>query len=240
MSVESVKRAADNVIVDLGRAALHSIAPSDFEYYACTFELLDSQGNIEDIFNFPVMPSGITIGRNSLVNIKKAGTSYISQFNDSFVGRDIGLNGTFGRKFRLLLRNGIDTNAINLDANGNFYKQFDLNVKTGYGALKLLEKIIESSQVLDKTGNPKILVFYNYTINHHHVVEVLNFQLSQSLENNMMWNWSVQMKSIANVDDLIFNGGFKKHLTELLAVSALQKNLNEVFANLTLDNLTQW
>jgi hypothetical protein len=237
MSVESVKRAADNVIVELGRAALHSIAPSDFEYYACTFELLDSRGNIEDLFNFPVMPSAMSIGRKSLVSIKKTGLSYMSQFNDSFVGRDVGISGTFGRKFRLLLRNGVDTNVNNLDSNGQFFKQFDLNVKTGYGALKLLEKLVESSQKLDASGNPKFLIFYNYVINHHHVVEVTDFQVTQSLENNMMWNWSLQMKSIANIDNIAFSGGLKKHLTELLAVSALNNSLNIIFSNITLDNL---
>jgi len=204
MSVEVVRKKAQDTIFTLGRTALHAIAPDDFELYSNTFELIDSQGVIEDIFHFPVMPSGISVGRQSLVNIKKTGTAYISQFNDSFVGRNVNISGTFGRKFRLLITKGIGGNVNNLAGDENI-GAFDLNVKTGYGAVKLLERIIESSQKLDNYGNPKLLIFYNPTINHNHVIEVINFQLQQSLENNMMWNWNIEMKSIANVINNIFD-----------------------------------
>jgi hypothetical protein len=234
MSVEFVRRKAQDTIFEIGRGALHAIAPDDFELYACTFELIDSQGVIEDIFHFPVMPSGISVGRQSLVNIKKSGTAYMSQFNDSFVGRNVNLSGTFGKKFRLMISKGEGANIHEKGGTGKLFNNFDLNVKTGYGAVKLLERIIESSQKLDDYGNPKLLVFYNSTINHNHVIEVLNFQLQQSLENNMMWNWSIEIKSVANVDDLLFNGNSKKHLIELLAVSTLNKVINKVFDNISL------
>lgn len=234
MSVEVVRKKAQDTIFELGRAALHAIAPNDFELYACTFELIDSQGVIEDIFHFPVMPSGISVGRQSLVNIKKTGTAYMSQFNNSFVGRNISLSGTFGRKFRLLISKG---EGSNLNDKSKFFSNFDLNVKTGYGAVKLLEKIIESSQKLDEYGNPKLLIFYNSTLNHNHVMEVLSFQLQQSIENNMMWNWSIEIKSVANVDDLLFNGDSRRHLVQLLAMSALNKVINKVFDNISLEGI---
>lgn len=237
MSVEVVRKKVQDTIFELGRGALHAIAPNDFEYYACTFELIDSQGTIEDIFHFPVMPSSMSVGRQSLVNIKKTGTSYISQFNDSFVGRNITLSGTFGRRFRLLITKGVGSN-VNNSTPDKFYQNFDLNVKTGYGSAKLLEKLIESSQQLDDFGNPKLLIFYNSVINHNHVVEVLSFNMQQSLENNMMWNWSIEMKSLANVDTLIFSGNSKRNLVELLSLSALNKITNNIFNNISLEGIT--
>jgi hypothetical protein len=234
MSAEVVRRKAMDTIFEIGRGALHAIAPNDFEYYACTFELINSQGVIEDIFHFPVMPSGISVGRQSLVSIKKTGQAYLSQFNDAYVGRSISINGTFGRKFRLLITKGI---GGNINDSGKFYQNFDLNVKTGYGALKLMEKIIEQSQTLDEYGQPKLLILYNSTLNHNNVIEVISFNMQQSLENNMMWNYTMEIKSLANIDDFVFGGNSKKHLYELLAMSVINKSINKVFDNISLEGV---
>lgn len=236
MSVEQVRNKAINTIREIGRAGLHAIAPDDFEYYACTFELIDSQGRIEDIFHFPVMPTEISVGRQSLVSIQKTGKAYMSQFNDSFVGRNINLGGTFGRRFRLLVSRGIGSNITDADNPASGY--LDLNVKTGYGAVKLLEKIIESSQKLDSYGNPKLLVFYNSTLNHNHLVEVLDFNLNQSMESNMMWNWNIQIKALADIDGLIYNGDLRKHLNQLLAMSAINKSIGNIFKNVSFEGLS--
>jgi hypothetical protein len=233
MSVDFVKRKAQETIFELGRGALHAIAPDDFEFYACTLELVNSAGNIEDIFHFPVMPSGISVGRQSLLSIKKSGSSYLTQFNNSFVGKSISINGTFGRRFRLLLNRGVGNN-INDDFGKLKSSKFDLKVKTGYGAMKLLENIIEKSQKLDEYGQPKYLVFYNYTLNHNHIVEVLNFSLQQSVENNMMWNYSMELKAVAPADALLFSSDNKTHLYNLLAMNALNKATSKILGNITL------
>lgn len=235
MNVEVVKQKATNVIFELGRGALHAMAPDDFEFYACTFELINSQGIIENIFHFPVMPNSISVSRNALVNIRKTGTAYLSQFNDSFVGKNISITGTFGRKFRLLLTKGV---GANIGSDSDFFQTFDLNVKTGYGALKLMEKMIESSQQLDEYLQPKMLLFYNSALNQNHVVEVLQFQEQQSLESNMIWNYTLEMKMLAPVDEIIYLNGNKKHLYDLLAVSALNKSINKVFDNISLEGVT--
>lgn len=232
--LEQVKNSAISTISSLGRGALHALAPNDFEYYACTFELINSQGIIEEIFHFPVMPTEISDSRQSLVNTQKAGNSYISQFNDSFASSNISISGTFGRKFRLLLTKGVGSSV---DGKPSLFKNFDLKVKTGYGALKLMEKLVKSSQSLDEFGNPKILIFYNYSLNHNHVVEVMNFQQKQSLENNMLWNYSIEMKSLANVDDLFFGDNMKKHLVELLSTNAISKGINKMIGNISLSEL---
>lgn len=235
-SIELVRKKAQDVIMTLGRSALHAMSPDDFEYYSCTLELVDSHGVIENILHFPVMPNSISINRTSLVNIKKSGLTYISQFQDTYVGQNISIAGTFGRKFRLLITNGI---GGNINDNQNLLNYFDLKVKTGYGALKLLEKIIESSQKLDDYGNPKILFLYNHSFNQNVVIEVLNFQVSQSLENNMIWNFSIDSKSLAPADSILFLGNFEKHLMKLLAVEALNKSINDIFSNINVESITQ-
>ena len=125
MSIVQVRQRASEITRNLGKAALHALAPNDFEYYACSFELVDSDFRILDVFNFPVMPDQMSINGQSLVSIKKSGRSFLSQFNDSFIGHTIQINGTFGRKFRLILSN--QKNGSLLSQVGG---QFDLKVKT--------------------------------------------------------------------------------------------------------------
>lgn len=234
MSVEVVKRKASEVIFEIGRGALHALAPDDFEYYACTLELINSKNKIEDIFHFPVMPSGISISRQSALTIKATGQSYISQFNDSFIGKKISINGTFGRKFRLMV-----TKQVGEEAGVAFgtFKNFDLKVKTGYGALKLLERIIDRSQTLDEYEKPKFLLFYNPTYNQNNVVEITNFVVNQSLENNMMWNYTMEMTMLGDITTMIGGFNYKKNLNSLLAMSVLNKGINKIFNNISLEGV---
>lgn len=234
MSVEIVKRKATEVIFEMGRGALHALAPNDFEYYACTFELINSKNVIEDIFHFPVMPSGISVARQSTLTIKATGQSYLSQFNDCFVGKKISINGTFGRKFRLMVTKEVGQEA---GVNTKIFQNFDLKVKTGYGALKLLEKIIEDSQMLDEDEQPKFLLFYNHTYNQNNIVEVTNFVVTQSLENNMMWNYTLDMTMLGDISTVVGGFDYKKNLKSLLAMSVLNKGINKVFNNINLDNV---
>src|SRR5690606_6362755 len=138
--------------------------------------------------------------KRPLVNIKKMARGYTNQFSTSFSGDIISLNGTFGRRFRLL------TSALqNLNKKGDekFTKNtFDTKVKTGYGALKLLEKIVYASTELDEYKRPMKLLFYNFSFNEAFYVEVVNWSKQQSLENNIMWNFSMEMRCLARVDEM--------------------------------------
>lgn len=223
MSVEVVKNKATEFAQNMGRAALHALAPNDFEYYACSFELLSHDFQVLDIFHFPVMPNGMSMNKQSLVSIKKTGRSYLSQFNDSFVGQTISLQGTFGRKFRLMI--STDKGKSLTTGKGG---QFDLKVKTGYGAMKLMENII--GQVY-KVNNlqPKLLIFNNLAFNQSFVVEVLNFNPTMSVENNMIWNYSLEMKAIANANNLELVNRSSGRLVDLLAADVLNKTANSLF-----------
>ena len=73
----------------------------------------------------------------------------------------------------------------------------DVLIKTGYGLIKMLKNIIDESFKIDDKGNPCILIFNNYALNTHYVVEVMQSSFSQSVENNMIWYYNIEMKAVA-------------------------------------------
>lgn len=228
MSVESVRRKVTELAVTEGRVALHAKNPNDFEYYALSLELVDSQFNSLKIMHFPVMPSAISIVRTSPLNIKKTGHAYFTQYTDAFQAYNLSIQGTFGRKFRLL---------IHKEESDKRLKDYDLNVKTGYGATKLLEDMILQSQEVAESNtrssvNHKFLILYNLTFNQQFIIEVMDFQFNQSLENNAMWNYSLNIRALGDVRNL---QGFDsdKTLKNLLKNAKLNKQANTVFNNLT-------
>jgi hypothetical protein len=230
MSVENVRRKVNEIALTEGRAALHAKNPNDFEYYALSFELVDSNFNSLKIFHFPVMPNAISISRPSPLNVKKTGHGYFTQYTDAFQAYTITLQGTFGRKFRLL---------IHKEETDKRLKDYDLNVKTGYGVTKVLEDMILQSQEtvqqdVQTAGveNHKFLILYNLTFNQQFIVEVMNFQFTQSLENNTMWNYNLELKAMGDVRQLVGYDS-NKSLKNLLTNAKLNKQANTVFDNLT-------
>jgi hypothetical protein len=228
MSVESVRRKVTELAVTEGRVALHAKNPNDFEYYAMSLELVDSQFNTLKIMHFPVMPTAIAISRTSPLNIKKTGHAYFTQYTDAFQAYNLSIQGTFGRKFRLL---------IHKEESDKRLKDYDLNVKTGYGTTKLLEDMILQSQEVAESNtkgstNHKFLILYNLTFNQQFIIEVMNFQFNQSMENNTMWNYSLDIRALGDVRQL---QGFdsEKSLKNLLTNAKLNKQANTVFDNLT-------
>lgn len=235
-NLQIAKRKAQNIIANGGRAALHALAPDDFEYYACSFELLKSNGDIERIFHFPVMPNGISIDGQSIVNIMKTGTGTTVQFNDSFVPKNISINGTFGRKFRLLLsdNSGNDISFKNIKQN---LKDIDLKVKTGYGAMKSMEYLLDELYLLDEYNMPRFLIFHNLAFNQSLLVEVISKNFSQSNENNMMWNYSIQLKGVADAKKLVLGKSHSRKLKDLLSVSSMQFGINKMFSDLNFQSI---
>ena len=55
----SINDFTQNFLLKVGKAGLHSIAPDNFEYYMCSFELLDSSGETKAFMMFPIMPNSI-------------------------------------------------------------------------------------------------------------------------------------------------------------------------------------
>lgn len=196
----------NNVATTMGRAGLHALAPDQFEYYMCSLELINSQGATVAFMNFPVMPNSISETEAKIIDISKTNSGIVSMFNSYFVPKDISVQGTFGRKFRVLaglkdLPTGDKTILSIMNGNLGFslFGQ-EVKIKTGFGLINLLRRIIAKTTETDDYGMPYFLLFNNYTLNSNYVVEVLQSSFSQSVENNMLWFYSLEMKAVAPAD----------------------------------------
>jgi hypothetical protein len=230
-SLTSVYQNTLSVVSTMGKAALHALVPDDFEYYMCALELIDSQGNTRAYMNFPVMPNNIMENKTQIATITKTNNGVVTQFNSSFNPRDISIQGTFGRKLRLVSGTyapeddrGISLFSVGVPAIDMFTAQ-KVDVRTGYGLVKILQKIVQRSQQLDFYYKPYVLVFYNYALNTHYIVEVMQDSYSQSMENNCLWYYSLEMKAVAPAD-LVRNN--EDHAT---TVAFLQKVGSQAIAS---------
>ena len=225
-------------ITQFGRAVLAAQYPDEFEYYGLQFELQNSKGVVKDTIFFPVMPNQISESEVNLVNVKKSSTAVISLINTTFAIKQISIGGTFGRKARILI---IDTPKRNQSPTQHATAtQFSAKIKTGYGVLKLIEKMIAKSLSADEYGQPHFLFIYNFSLGNNYLVEVSDKSFNMSLENNMMWNYQINMKAIATAESAKARiGGKNDSLQKRMMIDAINKNVNALVSNLTNINQTQ-
>lgn len=222
MSLESVRQEFRQVLASVGRAALHAQYPDDFEYYAVSFELVNFEGETVDMLIFPILPSSISDSTQTVTNVKKAASSVVSLYNPSFNPFNIQLSGDFGRNFKILVgQQQIQVVAVNLKSKN--YGEFNAQVKTGYGVMKILQRIIELSISNDANGRPYKLFFNNQAFNSNHLVEVNNYSFQQSEQKNMIWSYSIAMTAIAPA----------------LAVQSAEERKTSLKKLLTFDNATK-
>lgn len=224
-----INATAGEVVSSSLRAYLNSLYPDEFEYYLCSFELVNKSGIVEQVLIFPIMPDSIQENRQSLVNIKKTMSSVVSLTNNTFSPTTITINGTFGKKLRILL-GPKQTNASAFYFEKKIKLKDDVielntEIKTGYGVTKKLENMIKLSQKESSDGSGYLLFFYNLALNNNYLVEVTDMSFQQSMENNMMWNYSINMKSLANASDVRPGGydEYKKSIKEMLKYSNINK-----------------
>jgi hypothetical protein len=194
---------------EVGKAALNLQYPNEFELYVIALELTDQNFNTLKYFVFPIMPNGLDENIEQLVSVKKtmAGVSVLS--SPTFNPTTISLNGSFGRSFKIVLGSdaqellhsfttstGAVTGKSILAGAANF---FDNRIKTGYGCIKILQDIIEQSQQVDEKGI-RHLILYNPALGNNYLVKAVNLRFNQSLDSNMIWNYNLQLKSIAPLE----------------------------------------
>ena len=237
-SVNSIRENVISVVDTLGRAALHAMAPDNFEYYMCSLELLDSSKSTKGFMTFAVMPNNILETKTEIATINKTNRGIVTTFNSSFVPRDISIQGTFGRKLRLIIgakepSNGDKTWFGNLMSSGNLGFNMmggGVLVKTGYGLTKMLKKIVDTAYTLDENGKPHTLIWTNYALNTSYVVEILQSSYSQTYENNMLWYYNLEMKAVAPASAIKTEnfGGFMKGVAANSIGNAIKNLLGDV------------
>lgn len=237
-----IKATYTDLLIQIGRPALNARYPKEFELYMCALELIDQEGATLRYFIFPVMPSNIDESQPQITNIKKslAGITVLS--NPTFVPGDISLSGNFGRKFKVLL--GVDytdlissfstqggqlTSSSVIEGASDF---FDKRVKTGYGCCKILEEIIAESKAVDEKGVRR-LIFYNPALGNNYLVKPTSLRFSMSQESNMIWNYSLNLKTIASLESLNSISQTQQSEERLITTGYIQQQAQKILSSLT-------
>jgi hypothetical protein len=234
MSIENVVRNRVGLLERVGKIGLNIQYPDEFELYVIALELLDSELNTLRYFIFPVMPESLEESYSTIQSIKKTLSGLHVQSTSTFTPTDITLSGSFGRRLRVLLGTEYTDfltsfKAENISFRGsvrNTIKFFDENIKTGYGCIKILEKIIKESSETGDDGRGKLLVLHNLALGNSYVVRPINLRLSQNKQSNMIWNYSLSLKSIAPLESLYTSSQMRNKRILLGLGNSLQGQLD--------------
>ena len=242
MSIDSVNRRYTDLVQSVGQAALAGLSPHDFEYYMLALELTDGSGRTIDYFSFPVLPSSIQKTEPKRTNIKQSSTG-------------ITIKGNFGRFFKLVLSTkGPVGSAVAYSTSRGVYDlyqakskslivdfpNFDVGVKSGYGAMNLLRAIIAKSNGVDDRGLPFRLYFYNMALGESYLVTVPSGGLTLNTDNensNTMWNYSLTLTALAPLSLVLDQASSKSSLKRSLKTEVIQKGVNLMLTQLS--NLEQ-
>lgn len=257
MSIQSAILKRNSLLNTLGQKYLNSNYPDEFEYYLCAFELVDSNGISLEYFLFPIMPSQIRERQPQNINIKRTMSGISTMTSETFNPISINISGNFGRSFKVLSGSGyveLITNFVdkirggtNLTNTGK--DEFDKNTKTGYGCIKILERIVNAARKLDSNSNkPVSLIFYNLALGNNYFVKIEDIEFSQDQSSNIIWNYSIQMTAIGKIDDYIndnqrkgnevlIKGDYNRERTSLV-MSKIGNMFNEKGVQTAYGNLT--
>lgn len=240
--VNTIQDKALGMIKTAGRAALSTLYPDDFEFYMCAIELTTIDGDTIDYFTFPVTPSSITKTDNKRTSIQNTAGGIVALTSPTFVPQNISIRGTFGRIFKILIQteatgagvafslsSGIKTlQQLSKKASALKTPSFDASVKTGYGALKILQGIIAKSNGIDDKGRPFRLFFYNLALGESYLVVIPpnGITFSQNEQRNMVWDYNLNMIAVAPLESVKNTSGGS--LVKKTATAVVQKTVNDL------------
>lgn len=235
-------------VATVGPAALSALFPRDFEFYMVALELTTFDGETIEYFTFPVMPTSMTKSENERTSIYHTlgGTTIIN--TDSFVPKDLTIQGDFGRSFKIVLgdianqavtfkglkfsnQNGVEyADQVNADVSFGRVPIFNFAVKTGFGCIKILQSIIDRAKGHDQ-GKPFRLYFYNLALGESYLVVPTKqpLTLMQNESKNMIWGYNLNLSIIAPLDRIEFASGSQaRSLKSMLAQAVVQAAVNQV------------
>ena len=229
MSVESEFRRFKALNKSVGKKVLNALFPNDIEIYIFALELVNGSGETEEYFIFPVNPSSISEPHQPIQSIKKTAGGITTLNTTTFSPNTISIQGDFGSKFKFLIGSEvINFSTINFKPSLNENKPtFNKNIKTGYGCLKEMERVLIKSNTLDKKEQPYALYFYNLALGNSHLVKMLDFTPHMNQEKNMIWSYNLTLKALAKVED-ITDKDQKSFTTSLSANSVIQNQINSI------------
>ena len=231
-----------NTAMTMGKAVLHAKAPDNYEYYMCSLELIDCSGNQVGFISFVVMPNNITESATPIQTQTKTKNGMVTLFNDSFAPVNISLQGTFGRKFKIVTDMVDPSESKKNFFNGSIGKisGVDAAVKSGYGLTRVLQYILKKTNKLDAQGRPYILLFNNYSFNSSYVVDVMSYSFNQSIENNMLWFYELQLKAIAPGSAVRNSKQNNAKLLKVISSNAIAQGLTNVINDVKRNNILKY
>lgn len=237
-TINSIKTKMQGAVASAGEAGLHMLAPDNYEYYLCSLELLDVEKNQVGLITFTVMPNNVSESRSPLQTQTKTNSGIVTTFNDSFAPINISLQGSFGRRFRIVTGVVDPSNKGGLSNffNGNLGKLSGLAYKSGYGLTKVLKFVLDKANEVDTLGRPYVLLYNNYSFNTSYVVDVVNYSFNQSTENNRMWYYEVLLKAIAPGSAIQSSGGRNAKLLKTVAANAIAQGLTNIVKDVAKSN----
>lgn len=244
MSIENLVRERALLVENVGKIGLNIRYPDEFELYVFALELLDEEGNTLKYFIFPVNPKNVNENQPRITSVKKTMSGIHVLRTNTFIPKDISLTGTFGRRFRILLGEDYTDlvqsfqtpkNKIDLDSLGQgIIEIFDERTKTGYGCCKILESIINGSQVLNSgREGVRTLLFHNLALGNSYVVEPMNLKFDMSQESNMIWNYSLSLKAIAPLSSFRTKEEQEIERTRLTVTGYIQTRVDDLIGSIT-------
>lgn len=217
-------------------ATMSALYPIDFEAYMISFELCDSKGISLDFFTFPIMPTDLSVEEEIPVKIDNTFGGVNSISSNVYVPKSISLNGSFGRKFKTLIRNKVSIPFVQRTIQERDYgvkgiQKQELEVfnmlKTGFGCFKVLQSIVNRSVEVDIWGECNKLYMYNMAYGESYLVKPISFRGSQSTQNNGIWNYELNLKAVCPLHlDAHRQGGAIK--AKVFAMAAGQSAVNSV------------
>lgn len=219
-----------------GRGLVSVKYPNEIEVYLCALELTNSKNETQKYFMFPIMPSSISKTENNRTNIKKSSSGTVVLMSGSYTPSEISIKGDFGRSFKFItnptgdrfsyaLFNTKGKDRLNINS-----PEFDPSVKSGYGCIKILQSMINETNKLDEYSKPNRLYFYNLALGESYLVAILpgGLTLSQNYEKNMIWQYSLSMQALCNIEDMKSSEEVTKSSKSLLSSKLIQNSVNVI------------
>ena len=251
MDTRMLARGYKEQVQRLGQSFMHTLYPNDFEVYMMALELTNSSGKTIDYLSFPVMPDSIQKTELKRTSIKQTSAGVTVLTSTSFTPEEIVIKGNFGRAFKINLGKSADVTGVAFSTTAGKYSLHDLNergkvtlsmntpafsagIKTGYGATKVLQAIISKSSGVDSDGLPFRLYLYNMALGESYLVAVppSGLQLNMSSDKNMVWEYTLNLTTIAPLSMSFLSKG-KTSLMGVLGISAVQGALNKLGSNIS-------
>lgn len=199
-SLQSVLGGATDIVSSGGTAILNALFPKEFDLYLLSLELVEfTSDGVErqvDYFTFPINPDSISKREVYVKNIERSLKGVVVTRLPGFIPQEITIKGNFGKSFKILNREKLRTDCLEVDDFSSLYTKAEAStfIKSGYGSLKVLQEICYNSNSLSPLRK---LYLHNFMLGEDHQVEVLDLQIDIDKSSNMIWSYILRLKTVA-------------------------------------------